>query len=87
MSSTDKQQQSASGASQKHVGFSKGGDGEPQSMLDQYKAFFVGLESWGALLKYELITSLFGIFPGGAGLLFRSKTYRTLFASMGRCFQ
>jgi acetyltransferase-like isoleucine patch superfamily enzyme len=88
MSSTNKQQQqSASGAGQKHVGFCKGEDGEKQSMLDQYKSFFVGQDSWGALLKYELITGLFGIFPGGAGLLFRSKTYRTLFASMGKGVQ
>ncbi len=88
MSSEDNQQtQSAAGASQKHVGFGKGGNGEKQSMLDQYKSFFVGLSDWGSLLKYELITSLFGIFPGGAGLLFRSKTYGTLFASMGRGVQ
>ncbi len=88
MSSTnEQQQQSARDAGQKHVGFGKGGDGDKQSMLDQYKSFFVGLDSWGALLKYELITSLFGIFPGGAGLLFRSKTYRTLFASMGKGVQ
>jgi len=87
MSPSSKQQQSASGASQKHVGFGKGPEGQKQSMLDQYKSFFVGRDSWGALLKYELITSLFGIFPGGAGLLFRSKSCRALFASMGRGVQ
>lgn len=88
MPSANKQnQQSASGASQKHVGFRNDQGDEKQSMLDQYKHFFIGIGSWGALLKYELITSLFGIFPGGAGLLFRSKTYRTLFASMGRGVQ
>lgn len=84
---TDKQQ-SASGASQKHVGFRNDqSDEQKQSMLDQYKHFFVGLDSWGSLLKYELITSLFGILPGGAGLLLRSKTYRYLFASSGRGVQ
>lgn len=88
MSSADKKQsQSAAGASQKHVGFGKGEDGEKQSMLDQYKSFFVGRSGWGSLLKFELITSLFGIFPGGAGLLLRSKTYGMLFASMGRGVQ
>ncbi len=86
-SENNQQQQSAAGENQNHVGFGKGGDSENQSMLDQYKSFFIGLNSWGALLKYELITSLFGIFPGGAGLLLRSKTYRTLFASMGRGVQ
>ncbi len=63
---------SAAGANQKHVGFGKSEDGEKQSMLDQYKAFFVGLNGWGSLLKYELITSLFGIFPGPSPFAIRS---------------
>jgi len=87
MSSSNTPQASPPANNPKHAGYGKRPDGEKQSMLDQYKEFFVGLDGWGALLKYELITSLFGIFPGGAGLLFRSKTYRTLFAYMGRGVQ
>jgi acetyltransferase-like isoleucine patch superfamily enzyme len=62
-------------------------DARNQSAIAKYKAFFVGLDSWGAWLKYELLTSLFGIFPGGAGFLLRSKTYPGLCAEVGRGVQ
>ncbi len=89
MSSEDKQKQpSAMSASQKHVGFRNDQrDEEPQSMLAQYRDFFVGVDGWAALLKYELFISLFSILPGGLGLLLRGKAYRSLFASSGRGVQ
>jgi len=83
-----KQSQSEMGTKQKHVGFRNDqNDGLSPSMLAQYRDFFVGINSWVALLKYEAITSLFGIIPGGLGLLLRSKSYRYLFASSGRGVQ
>ena len=57
---------------------------QPRSALDQYRAFFVGKPNWGAFLKYELITSLLGILPGGLGFMLRGKTYPLLLSRTGR---
>ncbi|MBN1269063.1 MAG: acyltransferase [Kiritimatiellae bacterium] len=38
----------------------------------------------GAVIKYELITGLFGSWPGAVGLWLRQKFYRCLFRTCGR---
>ncbi|MGB5309068.1 MAG: acyltransferase [Arenicellales bacterium] len=58
-----------------------------QSAFSKYRDFFVGQQSWSAFLQYEIIVSLFGIFPGGAGFYLRSKAYRRLFSRVGHGVQ
>ena len=77
----------ADNSSEKHASFSDNQTTRGRSAIDQYKNFFVGQDGWTALLKYELITSLFGIFPGGAGLLLRKSTFPRLCANVGRGVQ
>ena len=57
--------------------------GQKKSALARYREFFIGQDSWGAFLKYELIVSLLSILPGGLGILLRSKTGRWIFSSAG----
>lgn len=73
--------------SNKVAGFRDNQADQSQSALDRYRSFFIGQAGWGPLLKYELFTTLFGILPGGAGFLFRSKAYRALCAEVGRGVQ
>lgn len=77
----------ATNSSSKPAGFRDNQSNQGQSALGKYQDFFIGRKGWGAFLKYELTTSLFGIFPGGTGFLLRSKAYRGLFAEMGRGVQ
>jgi acetyltransferase-like isoleucine patch superfamily enzyme len=55
-----------------------------KSKLGSYMELFVGKKSFFALLKYELITSLFGNCPGAMGFFFRSIFYKFLFKKVGR---
>lgn len=54
------------------------------SALERYGRFFVGTTEIGAILKYELMTSVLGSMPGAAGLLLRKVLYPKLFRSVGR---
>jgi acetyltransferase-like isoleucine patch superfamily enzyme len=54
------------------------------SELDKYCSFTIGKYSLPMLLKYEIITSLFGSIPGALGLFLRSKIYRFLFKDIGK---
>ncbi len=55
-----------------------------KSKLGSYMELFVGKKSFFALLKYELITSLFGDCPGAMGIFFRSIFYKFLFKKVGK---
>ena len=57
---------------------------ESQSALRRYQKVIVGSDSLFYTLKYELVTSLFGNFPGALGLWLRRKFYRGLFREAGR---
>jgi acetyltransferase-like isoleucine patch superfamily enzyme len=50
------------------------------SYLDKYKKRVVGSSSIYDLLKYEVLTSIFGSLPGGAGILLRKYVYKRLFS-------
>lgn len=54
------------------------------SKLGKYSDLIVGKKGIFALLKYELITSLFSSFPGALGILLRGIFYRLLFKRVGR---
>lgn len=56
---------------------------EEQSALEKYQSFFVGSRALGVLLRFELITSLFGPMPGAAGFLLRKLFYPYLFRDVG----
>lgn len=49
-----------------------------------YLKIFVGRESVGALLKYELITAILGRLPGAMGYFARGKCYPSLLGAVGR---
>ena len=56
-----------------------------RSMLRRYADIVVGREcNYLALLKYEIITSLFSLLPGAIGLALRKIFYPMLFAKCGR---
>ena len=55
-----------------------------ESSARRYLRMFVGESSLGALLRYELLTGLFGSMPGALGYVLRSKCYPWLMQSMGR---
>ena len=52
--------------------------------LSKYMDLILGEKSLWALLKYELITSMAGNWPGAAGLVLRSRLYPLLLGSTGR---
>lgn len=54
------------------------------SPLAAYKAFTIGDVGALGLLRYELLTGLFGPLPGALGFLLRRKLYPSLFAQVGR---
>ncbi|GJL55793.1 MAG: transferase [Nitrospirales bacterium] len=57
---------------------------EPQtSALKKYQMFFVGSSSFGALLKFELVTMLFGPLPGALGLILRKQLFPSLCKKVG----
>jgi acetyltransferase-like isoleucine patch superfamily enzyme len=55
-----------------------------QSTLRRYAQLVVADGSLWTLLKYELITTLFGEIPGGLGLFLRKAFYPTLFRKTGQ---
>jgi acetyltransferase-like isoleucine patch superfamily enzyme len=56
---------------------------ERHSSIQKYQDLFVGSRSVGELLRYELISSAFGLLPGALGLYLRSKAYPWLFKKCG----
>lgn len=54
------------------------------SALKRYQAKVLGEEGWGVLIKYEILTSLFGPIPGALGYLSRRSLYRALFRHLGQ---
>lgn len=55
-----------------------------KSALRRYAELVIGDFSLPRLIKYELITMLFGPLPGALGLLLRRYFYRALFREVGR---
>ena len=55
-----------------------------ESPARRYRRLFVGRDSWGAFLRYELLTSGLGQLPGAVGYALRKRFYPSLFARMGR---
>lgn len=51
------------------------------SDLDKYMERVVGSSSIYNLLKYEILTSIFGSLPGGAGIFLRKYIYKRLFSN------
>ena len=56
------------------------------SPLKTYIDLTVGKRGFAHFLLYEILTSLFGSFPGGAGFLLRKKLYPKLLGKVGRGF-
>lgn len=54
------------------------------SLLGKYKNLMLGDQSWWALIKFELITTLFGWIPGALGLGLRSLFFPLLFKKTGK---
>jgi acetyltransferase-like isoleucine patch superfamily enzyme len=57
---------------------------ERMSPLKRYQRVVVGDSRLGFTIKYELVTGLFGSFPGAMGLWFRSRFYWRILKQMGR---
>ena len=57
---------------------------EKESPYRRYCRMFVGSESLGALLRYELMTGILGPMPGALGYVLRGKGYRWLLHGLGR---
>ena len=55
-----------------------------QGALAKYRALIVGEDGWWPLIRYELITSLFGLLPGAVGLFLRGLVYPFLFDECGK---
>ncbi|MFP4082405.1 MAG: acyltransferase [Candidatus Aminicenantes bacterium] len=55
-----------------------------RSSFQKYKHLTVGDKGLFYLLLYEIVTSLFGNFPGALGYFFRGKFYRFLLKKSGR---
>ena len=55
-----------------------------ESPLTAYRRRIVGRPDFGAFLKYELITSVFGAWPGGSGVWLRSRFYPLIMRRMPR---
>jgi acetyltransferase-like isoleucine patch superfamily enzyme len=55
-----------------------------EGLLRKYKSFMVGDQGWWTLIKFELITTLFGWMPGALGLVLRSFFFPFLFKKIGR---
>ncbi len=87
MSSPKNDDQVKNAPDQKPAGFRENQREQHQSAVAKYKSFFIGRNDWLSLIKYELATTLFSIFPGALGFFLRSKLYRGLFAQMGQGVQ
>jgi acetyltransferase-like isoleucine patch superfamily enzyme len=55
-----------------------------ESAARRYRRLFVGRESFGAFIRYELLTSGLGQLPGALGYALRKRFYPSLFNRMGR---
>lgn len=55
-----------------------------QSALKKYQSVVVGKPGWGAFLKYEISTCLFGLLPGALGIWCRGLFYPCLFGACGK---
>ena len=55
-----------------------------ESSYKRYLNMFVGRNSFGAFLKYELLTGLLGPMPGAAGYYLRAKLYRLILRQFGK---
>jgi len=55
-----------------------------KSKLSTYSELFVGKKSLWALLKYELITTMFAECPGALGIFLRGIFYRLIFKKVGK---
>ncbi|MEA3230208.1 MAG: DapH/DapD/GlmU-related protein [Thermodesulfobacteriota bacterium] len=54
------------------------------SPFQTYRDLTVGKESFSHFVRYEIITSLLGSFPGAAGYLLRKIFYKNLFKHIGK---
>lgn len=54
------------------------------SPLKTYMSLTVGSVGFAKFLLYEFLTSVFGLIPGGLGILLRKKLYPFLFANSGK---
>lgn len=54
------------------------------SALETYQALTCGKENFSGFLAYELLTSILGPMPGGAGFFLRKQFYPRLFKAFGR---
>lgn len=54
-----------------------------KSAFAKYQELCIGSSSLWFLLKYEMITSLFGPLPGALGLVLRGKFFKTLLGRVG----
>lgn len=54
------------------------------SPLKAYKEMTVGNVSFMKFLYYEIVTSFFGLMPGGLGFFLRKKFYKRLFKKSGK---
>ena len=59
-------------------------DVKKKSKLSNYMELFVGKKSFFALIKYEILTSIFTDWPGAAGIFLRGIFYRFLFKKLGK---
>jgi acetyltransferase-like isoleucine patch superfamily enzyme len=57
---------------------------ERTSPYRRYLRMFVGEESLGALMRFEVLTGALGALPGALGYFLRSKAYRWLFKRIGK---
>ena len=57
---------------------------ESNSALERYRNIVLGSGGFLSLLKYELITSVFGPLPGALGLMMRKIFFRTIIGQVGR---
>jgi acetyltransferase-like isoleucine patch superfamily enzyme len=55
-----------------------------KSLLEKYSELVLGKYSFWGLIKYEIITSILGPFPGALGLFLRKIFYPTLFREVGK---
>lgn len=58
--------------------------GQEASASSKYREMFVGRTSFSALLRYELLITLFSALPGAIGFFLRKRFYPSLFGEMGR---
>lgn len=58
--------------------------GTKKSVLRKYQDIVVGTQGIPHLLKYEILTTLFGPLPGAAGLVLRKRCFKKLLRHVGK---